>query len=92
MTKEALFQKLGHFIHASQFDDKKNQIILQFQNGRMFQSYKSIIAVEVEDKTYFGNDWDYSRTTSKYRNLFTGLDSTDTRKAIDNGEIILVDM
>jgi hypothetical protein len=58
-----------------------------------FQSYESMIAMRKNgiialDKTY----WNYSVTTSKYRNMFTGLNTPDTKKAIKDGSIKLVDL
>ena len=57
------------------------------------QSYDSII-VKIEDgKTYLdSNYWDYSRTTSKYRNLFLGEDKKRTEKKIKEGIYILTNL
>lgn len=37
-------------------------------------------------------DWDYSKTTGKYRNLFLNEGIAETRKAILNGQYKLVDL
>ena len=45
-----------------------NQFVVMMPDGCLFQSYKSRICyynVE-ENKLYFGSNWNYSRTTSKY--------------------------
>ena len=70
-----------------------NQFIIEFNGQTIFQSYDVIIAIKegrkiVLDKNY----WDYSRTTSKYRNAFTGLTTEETKKAIKSGEIKLLDL
>lgn len=84
----------------------KNQFILDGVNKagnvcKRFQSYDSII-VEIEqartdsgiqivtylDKLY----WDYSRTTSKYRSLFLGETTDETKKKIKSGEYQLVNL
>ena len=75
-----------------------NKIANQFEiispEGIYFQSYKSIIALirlngEIElDKKY----WDYSVTTSKYRNSFLNMKTKDIKKAISVGEIVLTDL
>jgi len=75
-----------------------NKIANQFEiispEGIYFQSYKSIIALirlngEIElDKNY----WDYSVTTSKYRNSFLNMKTKDIKKAISVGEIVLTDL
>lgn len=71
-----------------------NQFIIRTNEGEYFQSYTSIIAfkpypkdlAEVDDRIvldeYF---WNYSRTTSKYRNEFLGESTNDTKKKIKNG-------
>jgi len=72
-----------------------NQFIIQDDNTRYFQSYDSIIAEKhlptgtiTLDETY----WDYSVTTSKYRNLFLGENKADTQKKIDSGEYLIGDL
>ena len=45
-----------------------NQFVITMPDGCLFQSYRSRICyynVE-ENKLYFGTNWNYSRTTSKY--------------------------
>ena len=77
---------------VEQFNNVKNQFILTDNDGnRYFQSYDVIIAMRTYDgKLVFDeNYWDYSRTTSKHRNIFTGLTTKETKKAIKNGDIIL---
>ena len=67
-----------------------NKIINQFTIGHKgkeyFQSYSSIIVVKEGEKVtldeYFLN---YSRTTSKYRNIFLREGTDDTRKKIKDG-------
>lgn len=81
-----------------------NQFIISDDNGRHFQSYDSMIAfiphdmsLQVEgfphqriclDKKY----WDYSTTTSKYRNIFLGEKKADTERKIKSGVYLLVDL
>ena len=65
-----------------------NQFIIYTSKGRYFQSYDSIIAFKDNE----GNvtldlyDWNYSRTTGKYRNEFLGEGIVDTKAKIDSGE------
>jgi len=63
-----------------------------------FQSYKSMIVFR---KTYADgrvlttldvNKWDYSRTTSKYRNIFLAETTKETKAKIASGEYVLVDL
>jgi len=76
-----------------------NQFIIEDDfNTVYFQSYNSIIAKKVLmnnqffmvylDKKY----WDYSVTTSKYRNIFLNESKKETQKKIDNGIYILTNL
>lgn len=49
-----------------------NQFVIHDGNLLMFQSYSSLIAVVNYDanEIVFGEDWDYSTTTGKHRNIF----------------------
>lgn len=73
-----------------------NQFIITDGNVYTFQSYNSVVAVVDFDNSTItiGYNWDYSTTTSRYRNQFfetLGLDElTDTasvRTAIKNGSV-----
>lgn len=74
-----------------------NQFMIENGNVYTFQSYNSVVAVVNFDNSTItlGGDWNYSTTTSRYRNAFfegLGLDElSDTksvRKAINDGEIV----
>ena len=70
-----------------------NQLIITDGNKEVFQSYSSIIAVRENGKLTFDEEkWNYSSTTSKYRNQFTGLDTKETEKKIKSGEIKFADL
>ena len=80
-----------------------NQFIVATTTETYFQSYKSMIAryrrelneSGSEDYTVIELDekyWDYSKTTSKYRNQFLGMTTQETKKAIKDGTIQLVDL
>jgi hypothetical protein len=64
-----------------------NQFILTDKRGnRYFQSYDTIIA-KIDKKgsvTLDKEKWDCSATTSKYRNLFLGEDTKETKEKIKN--------
>lgn len=49
-----------------------NQFVIYAEHKKIFQSYDSIIAiVDYEKKTVtLGEDWNYSKTTGKHRNIF----------------------
>ena len=87
---------------VSQFTNSKgnkvaNQFIIFDSERTQFQSYDSIIV-----ETGFENNirytkldsryWDYSRTTSKYRNQFLGETTKKTQAKIDSGEYELTNL
>lgn len=67
-----------------------NQFELRFSNGSIFQSYDSIIVIKLNRKVYLGQDWEYSMTTSKYRNQFLGESKKETQEKINSGEYTLL--
>ena len=92
MKTSTIMKRLGAFekvsnMESSNGNDIANQFVIQFEKGRVFQSYQSIIAVVQEGKVFLGEDWDYSRTTSKYRNAFLGTTTKELEKGIKEGSI-----
>ena len=79
-----------------------NQFIITENNGNeIFQSYNSIIAKKslramdtgTEDRIELDQKyWDYSKTTSKYRNRFLDETTKETQAKIKSGEYILTDL
>lgn len=69
-----------------------------FIKRETFQSYDSIIAIRTvwsDGKVEIILDqdkWDYSTTTGKYRNIFLGEGTEDTRKKIVTGVYKLEDL
>jgi len=68
-----------------------NQFIIETDNETIFQSYNSIIAkVDYDNNiTLDSHYWDYSKTTSKYRNMFLNMSTNDIKKDIKLGNIKL---
>ena len=71
-----------------------NQFIIHTPEGRFFQSYDSVIIHQTNDgKTILDkNYWDYSVTTTKYRNKFLGENTAETRRKIKAGIYTLADL
>ena len=71
-----------------------NQFLIYTEKGVYFQSYDSVIAY----KPYTGkvqldtNYWEYSSTTSKYRNIFLHEDKATAEAKIKNGTYELVNL
>lgn len=61
--------------------------------GTVFQSYQSVIAFRTGSQVYLDETyWDYSTTTSRYRNIFLGETTKETKAKIKSGEYKLVDL
>lgn len=69
-----------------------NQYQIYFDNWEIFQSYDSIIVVQLYNWiTYIWADYKYSNTTSKYRVKFLGEDLKETETKIKNWEYKMLD-
>ena len=68
-----------------------NQFEILTDTARFFQSYNSIIAkVDYDNNIILDSHyWNYSRTTSKYRNMFLNMSTDDIKKDIKLGKIRL---
>lgn len=68
------------------------QLIVETSDARIFQSYRSTIAIivkrpqEGEHRVVIGRHWDHSNTTLKYLKQFLGHSAAETRHRIDTGE------
>ena len=76
------------------YNNIPNQFIITDDNKTYFQSYKSIIVKieRLEDKVITYLDpvyYNYSRTTSKYRNAFLGESTKEIERKIKEGVYIL---
>ena len=72
-----------------------NQLEILTDEFTFFQSYDTVIAKVNNDSGELCLDeskWNYSKTTSKFRNKFTGLSTDETKKGIDDGSIKLEDL
>ena len=71
-----------------------NQFELYTSKGKYFQSYNSVIIfINNNGQVYLDEqDWDYSTTTGKYRNMFLGEGIAETRKKIESGEYKLTNL
>jgi len=64
----------------------KNQFVISDNGNTYFQSYNSIIVKrDINNKITLGNNWNYSKTTRRYRNLFLNETTKETEKKIADG-------
>jgi hypothetical protein len=71
-----------------------NQFIINHNGEEFFQSYNSVIAkIDNEGKIYLDNYyWDYSVTTSKFRNIFLNEKKPVTERKIKDGLYTLTNL
>lgn len=72
-----------------------NQYVIRTPDSVFFQSYDSVIArvdYNTGKTTLDVNTWDYSNTTTRYRNEFLGENTAATRAKIESGEYELADL
>jgi len=72
----------------------KNQLVITTAGKEVFKSYNTVIAIVQSDcKTRLDvNSWNYSRTTSKYRNQFLHETTQETTAKIASGAYLLEDL
>ena len=82
-------------MRSSNGNQVPNQFRIITDEGVYFQSYSTMIAFVPRDgstPTLDARKWDYSTTTSKYRNLFMHMDTKETKRRIKGGSIILANL
>uniref|UniRef100_A0A6M3LD33 DUF8033 domain-containing protein n=1 Tax=viral metagenome TaxID=1070528 RepID=A0A6M3LD33_9ZZZZ len=63
-----------------------NQFDIVGDEGNIyFQSYRTVIVAIKKGQVYLDHNWDYSKTTSKYRNQFLGETRKETEAKIKDG-------
>ena len=76
-------------------NEVKNQFEITTPEGVYFQSYSSVIALKPNDGSPIKLDenyYNYSTTTSKYRNIFLNDDSKGIEAGIKSGKYILTNL
>ena len=90
LNTKYIIMKVQNMI-SSKGNSVPNQFIVRTDKGKMFQSYNSNIAFIPRngDKISLGIDWDYSKTTGKYRNIFLGETKKETEAKIISGVYVV---
>ena len=72
---------------VQQFYVKSQFVICDGKGNEYLQSYDSIIVKrDINNNITLGSDWDYSKTTGKYRNLYLNETKKETEAKIASGE------
>ena len=70
-----------------------NQFLINDDGAVIFQSYESTILKITGGQVYLDSYyWDYSKTTSKYRNQVLRETTKETQAKINSGEYILTEL
>lgn len=78
-------------MQSNQGNDILNQFIIRGNDFTLFQSYNSPIVMRKNGKVYLFKNWDYSKTTGKYRNQFLNETKKETLDKLKSGDYIAVD-
>ena len=96
ITKKQLFEMLGAFKSVRNCPSRNgesqapNQFELFFENGRVFQSYSSLVAARVNGRWYFTENHDYSVTTSGHCGRWCGYNTKERRKGLKDGQFTFI--
>lgn len=96
IKKSTLMKKLGAFVSVCNTPSRcgygvaPNQFDIRFENGRVFQSYRSLIAVKMDGQLYLTGNHDYSNTTSGHVGRWCGYNAKERRAGLANEEIIFI--
>ena len=97
ITKDKLMKRLGNFISVENLPSRNgqekasNQFELKFENGKVFQSYDSLIGVILSNgEICFTDLHDYSNTTSLHCKNWCGIDTKSRRSGIKSGKYMRI--
>lgn len=81
-------------LSSSKGNKVPNQFEIETPEGIYFQSYKTVIAFRnlLGEVTLDKDAWNYSTTTSRYRNLFLGATTQEVKARIKSGKYKLADL
>ena len=90
-TIEEIKEILDNKVTEKNFYGAVNQFLISGEDFTLFQSYRSPIAmIRADGQVYIFSNWDYSKTTGKYRNMFLNETKKDTLAKIKSGEYIFI--
>ena len=85
--------KVKNITNPNNYRSINNQFEIYTDEGAFFQSYSSIIVKIAKGITYLDEYyWDYSRTTSRWRNVFLNETTKETKAKIKSGEYKLINL
>ena len=85
-TFNQLKSQLGQYLGKKQFRSMSATVYL-YENGEVFVSYTTVCAIKINGVLTLTTAHDYSSTTCKHLNAYTGLSTPERREAIADGLI-----
>jgi hypothetical protein len=81
-------------MRVEKLDRQGNQLDVKIGQSRYFFSYgRCIVWVNMFGKVHLSSDyWDFSKTTSKYRNQFLCESTQEIQSKINSGRYVLADL
>ena len=79
-------------MRSSNGNSVPNQFIIHHGKSTYFQSYRTVIAKQLNGKTTLDSAFDCSVTTMKYLGYFLGHNIKETREKIASGEYKIRDL
>lgn len=96
ITRQELQNLLGAFNRVENapsrngYSTAPNQFIVKYDNGEVFQSYKSLIGARINGHYYFTKDHNYSQTTSKHCKAWCGYGSNERKHGLEDGTFTMI--
>lgn len=97
IKKSELMEKLGKFISVENLPSRNgqntapNQFEITFENGEVFQSYSSLIAVKIGGELYLSHKHDFSNITNRFCTAWSGRSLSERRAGLKDETITLID-
>lgn len=91
INKSEVLNKLGNFVRVKNLESPRtgravaNQFEIVYENGRVFQSYNTLIGVRTGGNLYLTSAHEYSTTTSKYCTEWCGFNLKERRDGLKSG-------
>ena len=90
-SKQEINTILNNMVTVKNYEGALNQFLIIGDGYTLLQSYSSPVAMlTIEGEVYIFPEWDFSKTTGKYRNLFLNETKKETQKKINSGEYVYI--
>lgn len=85
------FVAVDNALSRNGYNTAPNQFIITFENGRVLQSYQSLVAAKVNGERFVTTSHDYSQTTNRFVKDFWGMNKAQRLKALECEELTMIE-